>query len=407
MASRAIVDLTRGAALTSGDVGALVRQVTELAATVLGVQRTSVWRFEGQGRALRCADLYDAGSRSHRVAPELVAADYPLYFAALRDARVIAAVDAQSDPATAELTAPYLAPLDIRSLLDAPIWHDGGLEGVVCHESVGARRDWTAAEAAFAASMGDVVSLALQTRARLTAQAALQEATRLDAEGRFAAGVAHDFSNILQAVRARAEIMGLRGDASVASQVAPLLHAADRGQALVRRLTDYARTREPQVAVVELGAFLTSLAPLAADVLGTKRRLVVTPPPAPCAVRVDPLLLERALINLIANARAATAADVGVVEMSAELAGSLPRALRGRGDFVRVEVRDNGVGMNEETRSQIRDAWYTTRGGGTGLGLAIVQSVATGVGGAVVVDSELGEGTRVSVFLPLTEPPAP
>ena len=103
----------------------------------------------------------------------LEAAAYPAYFRALESGRAVAASDAHRDPRTAELAADYLAPLGIGAMLEAPIRHDGRLVGVVCHEHVGPPRQWLLDEKSFAASIADLVAMALDAgeRARLADRA--------------------------------------------------------------------------------------------------------------------------------------------------------------------------------------------------------------------------------------------
>src|SRR5262245_36915340 len=119
-------------------LASVYHQSTELAAKTLGVERVSIWLFVQNRSAIRCFDLYEARRNEHSEGAVLARANYPAYFASLEDHRVIAADDARSHPATQEFCATYLEPLDIRSMLDAPVFREGEVAGVVCHETVGA-----------------------------------------------------------------------------------------------------------------------------------------------------------------------------------------------------------------------------------------------------------------------------
>ncbi|QSW99989.1 PAS domain S-box protein [Haloterrigena alkaliphila] len=158
----AVLDLVTDDDVVEGAFEAAVRSITETATEIVGATRVSVWLFDDGGDRLRCVDRYDDRTDDHSGGAELVSADYPAYFEALRTNRSISAVDARSDPRTRELTADYLEPQAIDSLLDATLRSEGDVIGVVCHEQVGRTREWTDAEIQFAGDVADVVHRALR-----------------------------------------------------------------------------------------------------------------------------------------------------------------------------------------------------------------------------------------------------
>ncbi|CAN5172889.1 hypothetical protein BH24GEM2_BH24GEM2_11070 [soil metagenome] len=162
------------------EVGDDLREVTELAARTLDVERAGVWIFAEGGAVLRCHDLYQRHGDLHTAGAELQGSDYPRYFRALAEERVIAARDARTDPRTGELAEAYLAPLGITSMMDVPIQLEGRTVGVLCHEHAGPPRSWTVEEQTFAASLAKYISLALEVAQRRSAEAELRESeTRL------------------------------------------------------------------------------------------------------------------------------------------------------------------------------------------------------------------------------------
>ena len=171
--NEALVRLARSEKLADGQWQEVLREVTEAAAWALETERTSVWLY-GQPSLLRCANLFERGPQRHSSGVELVAEDYPAYFEALREEHTIAAHDARTDARTREFTASYLAPLGITSMLDAPIRAGGAIAGVICHEHVGPVRRWEVDEQNFAASVADLLSLALETGERKKAEAELR-----------------------------------------------------------------------------------------------------------------------------------------------------------------------------------------------------------------------------------------
>ncbi|AKV04689.1 Diguanylate cyclase/phosphodiesterase domain 1 [Labilithrix luteola] len=168
---RLIARLRRSEALSTGDVEAALRQMTELASTVLRVERVSVWRLcEGGGR-IECLDLYSRRTGSHEKGMSLGIRQGPTYFAALDTERCIAAHDARTDPRTTELFQTYLEPLGIGAMLDAPVFLHGQMVGVVCHEHVGAPRYWRLWEELLAGTLSDFVAHVMEAEERAVAQA--------------------------------------------------------------------------------------------------------------------------------------------------------------------------------------------------------------------------------------------
>lgn len=153
--------LVRIPGLTAGDRAASLKEITQLSARSLGVQRASIWLFDQERSAIQCACLYDALQDANAQGSILEASDFPNYFDEIQRGRVIAAEDAEQDPRTAEFRDSYLRPLDIRAMLDVPIKHEDRLAGVVCHEHTGRTRAWAREEQQFAAFVSSLVSLVL------------------------------------------------------------------------------------------------------------------------------------------------------------------------------------------------------------------------------------------------------
>jgi PAS domain S-box-containing protein len=151
------------AALDKSDKGAALERILAADARTLDIERVSYWSLEDDGAAIRCEALYilsRSGTDAAFAGTRLQAADYPTYFAALLGDRPIAANDAQSDPATREFAPGYLGPLGITSMLDVPVWFQGKVVGVICHEHIGPVREWSGEDIAFASSAASMISLA-------------------------------------------------------------------------------------------------------------------------------------------------------------------------------------------------------------------------------------------------------
>jgi diguanylate cyclase (GGDEF)-like protein len=156
--------------LTQGDVEATLARLTEVAATLLDVERSSIWNFDRDKRAISCLDLFERGAARHTHGTEIADTDARRYFESLLTERVIAAGDARADARTSEFTDSYLIPNGITSMLDAPVFVGGEMVGVVCNEHVGPTRTWELWEELVAGTIADFVALVLGTAQRLAAE---------------------------------------------------------------------------------------------------------------------------------------------------------------------------------------------------------------------------------------------
>ncbi len=172
---KALAALLRTPALSLGDVGAALAQLTEVAVEVLNVERASVWRFDATRSRIECMDLYERKRHLHSHGLVIDRASAPRYFGALEEERTITAADAESDPRTSEFADRYLRPQGIRAMLDAPVFAGPMLIGVVCHEHVGGPRPWKLWEELVASTLADFVALVLATSERIASERALDE----------------------------------------------------------------------------------------------------------------------------------------------------------------------------------------------------------------------------------------
>ena len=178
----ALMELARSEAIRSGDLGQALREITETAAQILNVARASVWRYDAERSSLICLDLYRQADNVHDVGIELSQDDFPSYFNALRQERVISAHDAHTDPRTAEFSQSYLTPLGIYSMLDAPLNVGGEMIGVTCNEHTGAPRTWSAFDQLCASALADFAALAFNSQRRQQTEDALRSAIEIAEE---------------------------------------------------------------------------------------------------------------------------------------------------------------------------------------------------------------------------------
>jgi signal transduction histidine kinase len=386
----------------------VLKEVTEIAATALQVKRVSVWFFVDEPRSIRCDYLYQPDRGEIYEGAILHAGDFPVYFEMLESSRVVRFVDRDGDPLSEEFRTSYLAPLGITAMLDAPILQRGDIIGIVCHEHVGCAREWTDPECEFAASVGDIVARLYAEAERLRAESTLEahrahlaELQQFGEIGRLAAGVAHDFNNVLNAIFGYAELLAdTAGDVPQVKRLATeLASIADQGRELTQDLMTLGRVNVQRACVVSPADVLTRSLPLLRAAAGPRVRVQTVVSGHVSRILMDPIQLERAILNLVVNARDAMPTGGGVtVELREETVG---QSADRQSTFVVLEVSDTGVGMDAETRERMFEAFFSTKGSqGRGLGMSIVNQIITLVGGFIQVDSFLGKGTQVRLYLP-------
>ena len=169
----ALLDLAKR---DTSDPAESLRRLCEGAASTLEIERVGIWLFNPDHSEIRCSSLYVKSRASFEKEGTVIRArDFPRYFAALEESRVVAASDARRDPRTAEFTEPYLKPLGITSMMDAPIRLHGTLVGVVCHEHTGAPREWPLEDQECASSIADLAALTIEAAERRRAEEGLRE----------------------------------------------------------------------------------------------------------------------------------------------------------------------------------------------------------------------------------------
>jgi signal transduction histidine kinase len=328
-------------------------------------------------------------------------------------------MDAEHDPRTAELKELYLVPHGISTILDVPLVRSGTVIGVVCHEHRGAPRKWTETERLFAGSIGDLVTLALETDERLTLEAEQRRLTarveqmeKLHRQTDMAARVAHDFRNLLTPIFAHFDCFGgSMPPGPLADSAQDVLRAAERARALCDELMTYAGGK--------LGATQrVNLAELAAEVVRQQRSAV--PPRATLSLQIEgspppvagePGQLHRAITNLVVNAAQAVATGGSQVRVTVRSEVPAPTSdehvfdfRTGAGLAVLVEVADDGPGIQPEHRQRLFEPFFTTKAQGNGLGLPSVLGVVRGHEGLLSVRHGEGKGATFRVWFPVASP---
>jgi len=245
----------------------------------------------------------------------------------------------------------------------------------------------------------------------VSAQRALEERRRqsqkVEAVGRLAAGIVHDINNLLAVFQSGLSLLQKKiaqdpSDPKIAMMFDELRSRAQNGSALTQQLLAFSRRQSLSPEVIDVNARIAALSSLLERTLGsgTKVRTVFDPALGP--VLIDPNQFDVAILNLAVNARDAMGGDGTLTIETSNAPDDLEEVRDTAQTFIRVSVRDSGCGMSKDVMAQVFEPFFTTKGDGegTGLGLSQVYGFVSQSGGHVRLDSEVGKGTSVHLFLP-------
>ena len=273
-------------------------------------------------------------------------------------------------------------------------------------------RDSKGAGIRFVGSLMDVT-------ARKQLQDQLIRSQKMEAFGQLAGGVAHDFNNFLTTILGYSDLLldelGMKGE--VAEHIGEIRNAASRASLLTDQLLAFSRKHPLAPRVIEVNSFLTNLERSLLRLLGEDISIQshFDSSKEGMHTKVDPGQLTQIILNLVVNARDAmrNGGRLGLETASLTIDAIEEREIHSKelepGDYVRISVTDNGVGMSDEVKQHLFEPFFTTKGEGrgSGLGLATSYGIVRQSGGHISVESKLGKGTTVRIFLPKVPAPPP
>ena len=294
------------------------------------------------------------------------------------------------------------------SALAVPLSDRGRVIGVLVVRSRQPKR-FGDDEVRFLESLSNLLATSLQ---RAQTEEALSHAQRLESVGQLTGGIAHDFNNLLTVIQGNLQVLeelpALAGEDHAQQLVAAAARASRRGAELTGKLLAFSRRQVLQPSAVDVNALLHSLSDMLRRTLDQHIRIEVDAPPCPRCL-ADAGQLESALLNIAINARDAMLGG-GVLRFHATPCLALPDDVHGQGDeavaedapFVAISITDSGSGMAEEIRERAFEPFFTTKeaGRGTGLGLSTVYGFVKQSKGGVSIDSAVGRGTTVTLYIP-------
>lgn len=388
-------------------------EATKTGSRALGVKRVSVWIYTESRDAISCQCLYDEGHQADAYGMLLHSKDYPGYFEAISQSRFVAAHLAQTDPSTSEFTESYLKPLNIQSMLDAHIPSSTGVRGVLCFESVGCARDWAVDEQSFAASLAELVGLALDRSEREQTQQQLAIALRAaekagKAKSAFLANMSHEIRTPMNGILGMLEMV--LGDEQDSSKREKLEIAHNSAKGLLKVLDDvldYSRLEAGELSIIsqryDLGKAVTEvtrLFQLRAQQKGIELTSTLDAD-LPSRISGDEVRVRQVVSNFVSNALKFT--EQGSIHVVVKCESNDPE------DRVRIEVRDTGIGIAERSLNKLFkrfsqvDTSTTRRYSGAGLGLVICKQLVDLMGGCIGVESEENKGSCFWFTLPIKD----
>ncbi|MDE2599333.1 MAG: CHASE domain-containing protein [Rhodocyclaceae bacterium] len=409
------------------------RQLQELIATSAGtlkIERVSIWMLDVTQRQLHCKMLFTRSSAEFSGGLMLDINNAPNYFASLYEGRGFAANDAQTDPRTRDFADSYLKPLGITSMMDVPLRVGGKVAGVICHEHVGPARIWAQDEQNFAASIGDLASLVIESDKRRSAEKALQDSyqalerkvqerteelrganerlRQLDRlKSMFIASMSHELRTPLNSIIGFTGVVlqGISGPLSEKQHdhLSRVYGSAKHLLALITDVIDISKIEagyaEVYVETFSVNQLIDEAAAImqpqrAEKGLGLEIQAIES-----ITVSSDRKRLLQCLLNLLSNA--VKYSEQGVVRIR----------LKAEADRAVIEVEDEGIGISAEALARLFqpferiDTHLRVKTPGTGLGLYLTRKIATDLlKGDISAASETGKGSTFTLWLPCALP---
>lgn len=428
--NRLLLNLTKNESIDNGEIEESLKCITEAAAMGLDTERASVWLYNSDRSAIRCVDLFEKSANQHTGGIELKAQDFPAYFKYLAEERTLPAHDAHTDPSTFEFSAVYLKPLNIFSMLDAPIRKNGQTIGVVCCEKVGQFRKWSLTDEVYAGSIADLISRVFVARDRTNAlqslkimnenlenlvnertqqleaqRASVIQAAKMASLGEMSAGIAHEINSPLTTIQLLAEqLMSMAHDGDLNSErVAKFAGTIETTAVRIGKIIQSLRTFSRDV---QKDPFLkTNLRGIIAETLTfceqrfnlTEVKIEISEIPEDLEVECRSVQIQQVILNLLNNAYDALSNHKNDKWIRI-------RAWQ-KSNMVHISVTDSGLGIPKELREKIMQPFFTTKekGKGTGLGLSVSTGIIQSHNGVLSINSAC-QNTCFEISMPMSQP---
>ena len=382
------------------------QNATQISSDTLKIERVSVWLYSDSKDRIDCHALYSR-SQGHLTGLVLKRSDFPDYFDALDTARPLAIEDATTHPATACFTDIYLKPNQIRAMLDIPLYYNGRVAGVLCHEHTGSTRHWENYEIDFASTMASMVSLSLEVSKRKKIEQGLEEEidkrTREAVEANaakstFLANMSHELRTPMHAIISYAKlVMKSELDEKNMRFMQNIQTSANRLTTLLDDLLDLSKLEAGKMELDAAEHDMAQIIQLHLDevksLLENKQLAVDFDPQPKLTGCFDRKLISQVIINLLSNAiKFSPDGSTIIIRAYQESTTLFHEPL----DVLHIEVIDQGIGIPAGELEDIFDKFVQssstrTQSGGTGLGLPICSEIVGLHNGKIWAESPLTE----------------
>jgi len=398
----------------------LATQVDEALQAALGVlgsftqvDRVYIFRFSADGMAMDNTHEWCAEGIEPQIdnLQGLTLESMPWLSARLRHREIVNAADIFELPDEAATEKEVLAAQDIQSVLLIPLIDESSVVGFIGFDSVRRAKSWPEEDIVLLRIAGEIfvraIQRALAERDKRQLEAQLVQARSMESLARLAGGVAHDFNNLLAIILNYAKILERElSEPDHRTMVRELFATAKRAADLTRQLLLMGRRDVVTPVVLNLNEVIQSLDHLLHQMVGERIELqcVLARDLAPTKVGIPQI--EQVIVNLAINARDAMPQGGVLTIATSNETIDQAYALRyidvNQGEYVRLQVSDTGVGMTPEVASRAFEPFFSTKGdAGTGLGLSTVHGIVKQAGGHIELNSQLGRGTTMDIYLPV------
>lgn len=391
-------------------------RINELASEVLDACRCSVLLHNPGEKGLRSVDLYVRAKEEHFEGVVLKGEELPKFFRALETSRALVSSDPMNDPLFAEFPREYITERKVRSIMEIPIRRSGKVIGLLGISETRAHREWKEDEIDFALDLAQQCARLLEQVDARQAEEKQRElerqmlqAQKMESLGLMAGGVAHDFNNLLVAILGNADLLkdmverGSRQQALVGEIGAASQRAAELCQQMLA-FSGHGRLSRDRFCLEEV---VSEMSHLLRVTVSKDAELEFLPSGQLPRMEGDATQVRQVIMNLILNASESLSGGLGRIQVRTSTAslyaghGGRGLAIPEDGEYLSLEVRDNGEGMHEETMERLFDPFFSTKFTGRGLGLAAVIGIVKAHGGGIEVESAVGVGTCFRVHFPV------
>jgi len=406
------------------DIPTVIDEALKTLGEFVGVDRCYVYHFNTDGLTMSNTNEWCNAGVDHKIhqRQSLPISSFPWGIAKIKNGEAVSfsEIDALPDTArTDQLSWKYFS---VQSLVWVPLIENGKVFGFAGCTSTGRRIFWSDESIAVLKLIGETLANmyarerdlrerenAIEERRKLESR--MQQTQKLESLGLLAGGIAHDFNNLLMGMLGNAGLLllDLPKDSKAKERLEQIQKTAERAADLTSQLLAYSGKGKFVVESTDLGQLSHEMLDLLKPVISPRAKVVLDFAQELPSIEVDATQVRQVMMNLITNASDAIGDSEGEIRVRTGTSLLTQEKLKGvqlgeeltEGNYVFVEVSDDGCGMSAETAARIFDPFFTTKFTGRGLGLAAVHGIIRGHRGAISVDSAVGVGTTVRVFFPV------